>query len=199
MDFFNISLPRIDWPDIPIPTGLPLRLVAFQCLFLALAIAIEAAILRRGLELKPKRSVEYATAINLLSMVVSWVLFLNIQPLLPAQLRLELIAGVLFDQWAGAITSWVIVATLIIFFLSWVVKVIGLAQLQLFLGDRTREDTRPSATLRHRTLSRKDKDFRGLPNQASVLLIANAISSLAVFLVIVLRLIAQSTLRAPLL
>jgi hypothetical protein len=199
MDFFNISLPRITFPSIPIPTGLPLRLIAFQCLFLALAIAIEAAILQRGLEIKPKRSVEYATAINLLSMVVSWVLFLNIQPILPEQLRLELIAGVLFDQWAGAITSWMIVVALIIFFLSWVMKVIGLTQLQLFLGDRTLEESRPTATLKQRTLSRKDKDFRGLPNQASILLIANAISSSAIFLVIVLRLLAQSTLGAPLL
>lgn len=192
MDFLNIP-----FPNIPIPTTLPLRMVAFQILFLVLAIAIEASILRNGLDLKPKRSVEYATVLNLLAAVMIWLLFLNLQPILPEPLRLQLIAGVLFDQWAGAITSWLIVVALVIFFLSWILKVIGLTQMQFFLGDRTREEAKTPTTLKYRSLRRKTQGIRGLPNYATVLLIANAVSSSAILLVVALRLFAQTMLQAP--
>ncbi|MEL7144691.1 MAG: filament integrity protein FraC, partial [Cyanobacteria bacterium J06573_11] len=77
---------------------LPLRMVVFQILFLMVAIAIEAGILRQRLRLGFKTSVQYAFVTNLAAVVAGWIAFLVIEPLTTIEVRAQLINYVLFDR-----------------------------------------------------------------------------------------------------
>jgi hypothetical protein len=121
------------------PTVLPLRAIAFQALFLLIAIAIEATVLRQTLAtekkefISPKQSIHYAGTINLLCTVVGWLaffLFFTIAYTLPsdwtARVEANLVNFIFFDQWTNETATSLIVIGLIMFFASYGVKQAGL-------------------------------------------------------------------------
>lgn len=77
---------------------LPLRVIAIQGLCLLVAIAIEALVLQRRLELTPRGSVQYAATLNLFSTVIGWMSFFVIQPLLPAPLQMQVLSYIFFGR-----------------------------------------------------------------------------------------------------
>jgi hypothetical protein len=163
--------------------------------FLLVAIAIESLVLRSGLRIQPRKSVEYATFINFLSTVVGWLLFLNLQIAFPESLRLDLMNGIFFDRWSRAILAWVILAALITFFISFLIKLVGLNQLQSFLGEELEKEPRDEKTLKNLKGSiarRNSKEYRGATRQANTVLIANALSYSAISLILLLRLLANN-------
>lgn len=180
---------------------LPLRLIAFQCVFLLLAIAIEATVLRSSLRLQPRKSVEYATSINFLSTVVGWLLFLNLQAVAPEPLRLDLMDGIFFDRWSRDVLAWVILAALVTFFVSFLIKLVGLYQLQFFLGEEIDKEDREEKNLKNvkGMLARLTlKGQRGgTPRQANTILVANALSYSAISFVLLLRLLANTVVTPP--
>lgn len=110
---------------------LPLRAIAFQILFLAVAVAIEAGILRQRLRLGFATSVQYATVINLASVVVGWMAFLVVEPLSPPDIKAQIISYVLFDRlllngWNARIGGTIFVLGLIAFFATFFIKAKGL-------------------------------------------------------------------------
>ncbi|MEL6556528.1 MAG: filament integrity protein FraC, partial [Cyanobacteria bacterium J06621_11] len=77
---------------------LPLRAIVFQILFLIVAVAIEAGILRQRLRLGFQTSVQYAAVTNLAAVVVGWTAFLVIEPLATANIKQQIINYILFNQ-----------------------------------------------------------------------------------------------------
>ena len=58
---------------------LPLRAIVFQCLLLLVAIALEAKVLRRQLQLGYQPSIRYAASLNLLTVVLGWMAFFSVE------------------------------------------------------------------------------------------------------------------------
>lgn len=162
---------------------LPLRAVIFQGLFLLVAIAIEAFVLQQQLKVPYKRSVDYSIFINLLSTVIGWFVFFNLQPFIPLDIKIRLI---FFDQWSGA-ASWIIPAAFSTFFLGFFIELKGLELLQRLLQIPLPESA-PSTNTRS---TRYRKGISQTTSQAYVLLVANACSYSAILLLSALyRLIA---------
>lgn len=178
---------------------LPIRTVFFQVLFLFMAIALESYVLQKSLGIAPKRSVEYATVINLLSTVIGWIVFFNSQTLLPGMLKLELIGGIFFDQWSRSLAAWIVVAALITFFMSFFVKLVGFQAMQGFLGDRPFnqffsfkvKDTANLTDGEPEPVFRKPASNRKIAPQVNAILVANAVSYSAISLVLFLRILVQ--------
>lgn len=198
-----------------LPVVLPLRMIAFQCLFLLLAIAVEAWVFYRNLEITPRKSVEYAASINFLSTVVGWLVFLSLQTLLPAPLQLALMNYILFDQWSGDTLTLLVVTAMVTFFVSLLIKLFGLIALQRFLGDQLepkkdtpvkaekesmlktdKSDEKSSENLKTKSAfaSRSWRETRQPNRQGNAVLLANALSYSTILLVLILRLLAQGTL-----
>jgi len=176
---------------------LPLRAIAFQCLFLLLAIAIEASVLRQVLKLPYRKSVEYAASINLLSTAIGWLLFFSIEPLLPANLKFQLINCIFFDQWSRGIAAWIILAGFVTFFISFLVKLSGLDLLRLLLQDKKEEkapeqETQAEKNRRYQSTVRARKNAREGSSQANAILIANALSYTAILLVLFIRIVVPT-------
>lgn len=114
---------------------LPLRMVVFQILFLMVAIAIEAGILRQRLRLGFKTSVQYAFVTNLAAVVAGWIAFLVIEPLTTIEVRAQLINYVLFDRilpngWTTEMGAILLAIALVSFFGTFFIKAKGI---ELFL------------------------------------------------------------------
>lgn len=122
-------------PDLPIQFPLyliPLRLMVTQSLLIVVAIALESIILRRFLQYPPRKSVEYATSINLFSLVVGWFFFLNLVSNfpLPATIVEELMNLILYDKWSSSTLAVTIIVALITFFVTFFIEFIGFTSLQ---------------------------------------------------------------------
>ncbi|MEM0981037.1 MAG: filament integrity protein FraC [Cyanobacteria bacterium P01_H01_bin.58] len=169
---------------------LPLRAIIFQSLLLVVAIALEAIVLRQRLKLGFQPSIRYATCVNLLSVILGWILFLGIEPLLPEVFRTQVISYVLFGQfYANAITNTlgpILVGTgLVIFFLTFAVKVKALEWLTWILGSPVVKPVEVQNVNRFRY--RKDiTEARRSPHSLAVLQ-ANALSFSAILLLLLLR------------
>ncbi|NJN32144.1 MAG: hypothetical protein HC824_18290 [Synechococcales cyanobacterium RM1_1_8] len=87
----------MSFPDLM----LPLRAIAFQALFLVVAVAIEATVLEREFGTSRPGSVLYALLINLASTVAGWIAFLALEPLLPDNWRMAAMSFVFFNQVFG--------------------------------------------------------------------------------------------------
>jgi hypothetical protein len=178
---------------------MPLRAIAFQCLFLLLAIAIEAAVLREALKLPYRKSVEYAASINLLSTAVGWLIFFSLEPLVPLNLKFQLINCIFFDQWSSSIAAWVILAGFATFFISFLVKLSGLDLLRLLLQDKAEkepeQETQVEKSRRYQNTVRARKNAREGPSRANAVLIANALSYTAILLVLFIRIIVPANTR----
>ncbi len=184
---------------------LPLRAIAFQILFLLVAIAVEAWVLQRQLKLPPNRSkispkqaVQYATSVNLLTIAVGWFLFLSLQSLLPLELKYQLLNFIFFNRWSSDTAFWIVLSGFITFFASFLLKLGGLIQLQrMMLTNQELAARRELDKNRYRLGVRPKKDG-ATSNQASVILSANAFSYTAISLVLVMRFLVGSLLPAGL-
>lgn len=180
------------------PDVLPLRAVAFQSLFLLVAIAIEAYVFRHLLTSKDKpfglkTSIQYAITLNLLAAVIGWVAFFLAQPFLPPVLRIQLISFIFFDQFLQAptdasIASSLVVICLIIFLGVYFVKLEGLNWLEWVLekSDLASEANTQLISARQRRKLQKSPEFQK-NNRAYGVLIANASSFVAILALLYLR------------
>lgn len=118
---------------------LPLRMIVFQILFLLVAIALEAAVLRQRLRLGYQPSVHYATTVNLLAVSIGWLVFFIIEPLTPILVRSQIISFVLFDRFYANAWSENLALTLVLvgfgcFFGTLLLKLQGLRWLMRLMG-----------------------------------------------------------------
>lgn len=91
---------------------LPLRAIVLQALFLTIAVAIEAVVFERQFGISRSGSVLYAFAVNLISTVVGWSIFLTVEPFLPSNWRMAAMSFVFFNQVFGNFDVSVIVPVL---------------------------------------------------------------------------------------
>ncbi|MEM6835787.1 MAG: filament integrity protein FraC [Cyanobacteria bacterium P01_C01_bin.120] len=170
---------------------LPLRAIVFQCLLLLVAIALEAIVLRQRLRLGYQPSIQYAASLNLLAVVLGWILFLNLELLLPPAVRTQVISYVLFGNfYANALASrlgiFIVLIGLTTFFVTFWIKVTALEWLTLILGKPIAPARRSAKPNRFRYRRSPDTPSEALPHQLAVLQ-ANALSFSAVFLLLLLR------------
>ncbi len=174
---------------------LPLKAVVFQILFLLVAIALEAMVLRQQLRLGYKQSVRYAAAINLLTVVVGWFSFLAIESMLDEPLQAQVISYVLFDNLLNnelkSEMSWIIlVSGLVAFFMTLVLKLKGLELIMKAIGawqlpSQPQKLTRKELYDRSRTGTTRYQ--QAASKFAIAILQANALSFSAILLLLILR------------
>lgn len=90
----------------------PLRAIVIQALFLTVAVAIEAAVFQRQFGISKSGSVLYSFAVNLVSTVVGWTIFLSVEPFLPEDWRMAVIGFVFFNQAFGNVDVSVVLSVL---------------------------------------------------------------------------------------
>lgn len=174
---------------------LPLKAVIFQILFLLVATALEAMVLRQKLRLGYKQSVRYAAAINLLTVVIGWFAFLTIEPWIDARLQAQVISYVLFDNLINNTLKpqmglIILVAGLVAFFMTLIIKLKGLELIMKSIGTWSLP-TQPQALSRQDRYSRSRTGTTSYQQAASqfaiAVLQANALSFSAIFLLLMIR------------
>ncbi len=173
---------------------LPLRAIAFQSLFLLLAISIEALVLFRLLpELDYRASARYSTSINLFSTVVGWLVFFTVQYFLPEGLRLQLISYFFFEHFfpdplSANVTPILAVTALGIFMGVFFLEYQGLILIERMLGKRKLEGTQEAKKRIRGSYSPLEPGviFKE-NNQAYAVLVANACSFSAILFLLFIR------------
>jgi len=173
---------------------LPLQLILFQILFLLVAIALEARVLHRRLNLTRKTSVQYATSLNLWSVVLGWLTFLVLETLLPQFLRIQIVNFIFFDHPLGSQLNTpnpqLISIGIMSFCFSLIIKIIGFELIKQWIHDQP-EQFKMSSDISNKRPSLFNQPKRKItnpkPNPAFALLLANAYSYIAILLILVLR------------
>lgn len=179
-------------------TILPLRAIVFQFLFLAVAIVVETIALHRVLRLDYKTSAQYALTVNLLSTVVGWIIFFNLQPLLPEDLRPEVIRFVLFDRLTldfsqGQTASMIVLVSLGVFIGTFLLKFQTLNLLELVL-EKSVADQKSDEMIGRFLRQRRAIGFQ--PNtKAYAVFVGNAFSFSAILFLLFVRLFEQTRYR----
>ncbi len=174
---------------------LPLRAVIYQFLFLLIAIAVEGMIFHNVLKMEQKLSMQYSATVNLLSTVIGWVIFFMVQPILPSNLRLQIISYIFYERffpntWFISIAPLLVLTALGIYIGTFLVELQGMDWLDILLHGKAEptDKTEPQRT----------KGFRGrkgqkpgiqLNNRMYATLLANACSYSVIVFVLLTRLI----------
>jgi hypothetical protein len=158
--------------------------VAFQILFLLVAIAIEGMILRSRLNLRRKESMEYAVAINLLSTVLGWMLFFMVEPWLPEAIRQILMEYIFFG--GNTFPPALVGVGFAVFIITFVLKFQGMGWLDQIQG---KIPPAPSVVDRYKFRGRKRRydAFKGIPSRSLAVLWANACSFSAISILLALQ------------
>ncbi|AVZ29666.1 filament integrity protein fraC [Nodularia spumigena CS-584] len=173
--------------DFAIPRILPIGAILFEFLFLLIAIPIEAYVLNKRLKFDKKTSAFYAIAINLFSSTIGWIIFFIIEPMLPINLKSELISYTFFHTFRLQSTQTFLIFTAsIMFFMTFLMKffllrffVISLKENLPKLYENTPENKR--LKWRRSSIARLQST-----NLVTTILIANSLSYSAISLIILL-------------
>lgn len=176
---------------------LPLRAIIFQCLFLLIAIAVEGLVFYRLLSLDYKTSMQYSATVNLLSTFVGWLVFFVFTPLLPRELRLQLISYVFFERflsgaWFVSLPPVLILLGLLVFAGIYLVELQGLELLEIVLGKNADKDKVDVAKIAR--LQRKQNPTVGFQvnSRAYAVFVGNSASLLVIVVLLFMRLVDQN-------
>lgn len=178
----------------------PIKAIIFQVLFLMVAIALEAMVLRQRLRLGYKVSIQYAATLNFLATGIGWMVFLGLEPFAPPELRTQVISFIFFNRfydndWSQTVGVTVLLAGLIMFFATLWLKLNGLKWLMQLLELPLAEDEQRKVPI----LSRREKYRKArkrelasayqqpMPNRAIAVLHANALSFTVILVLLALR------------
>lgn len=173
----NLTFPRV-WP---------LGAILFEFLFLLVAIPLEAYILNRRLKFDKKTSMFYAISINLFSSTIGWIIFFIVEPMLPINLKSELINYILFNNLRREGSQAILILTVfIIFFITFLMKFILLKTSVIALRENfviNEDKTLVPNRLRWRRASMARLQNSNL---ITTVLIANSLSYSAITIVLLL-------------
>jgi hypothetical protein len=163
-------------PELPLPRVFPIGAILFNFLFLLVAIPIEAFVLNRRLKFDKKTCAFYAISINLFSNVIGWVIFFFLEPVLPVEIKSELINFVFFNSLRDSTQTLAILTAFITFFGTFLVKYILLRILLLSLTDlgKAKPEISHQPARRNSRLASRSKWQN--TNVVTTILIANALS-----------------------
>ncbi|MFN6461701.1 MAG: filament integrity protein FraC [Nostoc sp. DedVER02] len=168
-----------------LPRIFPFGGILFDFLFVLIAIPIEAYILNYRLKFDKKTSIFYAISINLFSSVIGWSIFFVVEPMLPIQVRAELINYMFFNSFKSPNTQALLILTaFIIFFATFLMKFFILRILLFSLNE-----TFPKKEEEVQTFQRRRwRSFSNLKLQSNNLLItilmANSLSYTAITIIL---------------
>lgn len=172
---------------------LPLRTVAFQLLFMFMAIAIEAAVLNQRLNLGRKVSMQYSATVNLLTTVLGWMVLFSLEPWLPTPARLFLIESVFYG--VRSIPSEVIIAGFLMFVMTFALKLQGIELLEVILEKTPKLELNEEASPKFRKFQgykrHADRTLSDEPNRPLAVLWANAFSFTAIVTILAIRLLVD--------
>lgn len=178
----------------------PLRAIAFQVLFLMVAISIEAGMLRQRLRLGFKTSVQYTTVINLAAVVAGWTAFLVIEPLSSPEIKAQIISYILFNRllisgWTTEVGGTIFAIGLVAFFATFAIKAKGLEWIMRAQGVWTipdkpeKQDGREQRYIRAR--EGRDESQKAISLFTNAVIQANAASFTAILLLLLVRRAAE--------
>lgn len=174
---------------------LPLRAIAFQLLFMFMAIAIEAAVLNQRLNLGRKVSMQYSATVNLLSTVIGWMVFFGIEPWLPGPARQLLVEYVFFG--IRTLPPTVILIGFASFVLTFALKLQGIEILEKILEKSTLPVVTPQERGKFQGRKRHlEQAFNNGPNRPMAVLWANAFSFVAITSILVIRIWVDTIIPA---
>ncbi|MBW4557837.1 MAG: filament integrity protein fraC [Trichormus sp. ATA11-4-KO1] len=173
--------------DITIPQILPLGAILFEFLFLLIAIPIEAYVFNNRLKFDKKTSMFYAISINLFSSTFGWLIFFFLEPILPVDLKSELISYIFFNTFRQQSTQAILIlAAFIIFFMTFLMKFFILKFLVFSLNEDLIKpvDSTPES---NRLKWRRSSVIRlQNTNLVTTVLIANSLSYSAISIILLL-------------
>ncbi|MBN3909755.1 MAG: filament integrity protein fraC [Nostoc sp. NMS1] len=168
-----------------LPRIFPIGGILFDFLFVLIAIPIEAYVLNYRLKFDKKTSTFYAISINLFSSVIGWFIFFVSEPILPIQVRTELINYMFFNNFKSPNTQALIILTaFIIFFATFLMKFFILKGLLVSLNEqfaKKEEEAPTSQRRRWRTLGNLKLQSNNL---VITVLIANSLSYTAITIIL---------------
>ncbi|MGB3208183.1 MAG: filament integrity protein FraC [Crinalium sp.] len=172
---------------------LPVQTMLYQSLFLLMAIAIEGFILHRQLQLSRKTSIQYATSINLISTVVGWLVFFFVQPLLPINIKIQLISYIFFNRFltsaANFSSFWLTILFIFSFLISFLIKLQGVKSLDSLLMESNSISQILVKLTSLRYNKKKSTHLYSTKHRSkpTAILLANAYSHSAMLLILTLR------------
>lgn len=177
--FENWTLPRL----------LPLGVILFNLLFLLVAIPIEAYVFNIRLKFDKKTSIFYATATNLFSGTLGWIIFFSLEPNLPVDIRSELINYIFFNNFNSPNSqSTLILTTFIIFFITFLMKFLLLQLFVFAISEEGWKKPEITTTSQRRLWRRGFGGVRLQPtNLVITTLIANSLSYTAITIILLIR------------
>ncbi|WP_138503539.1 filament integrity protein FraC [Nostoc sp. PA-18-2419] len=172
-----------------LPRIFPIGGILFDFLFVLIAIPIEAYVLHRRLKFDKKTSIFYAISINLFSSVIGWMVFFFSEPMLPIQLKSELINYLFFNTFKSSGTQTLIILTaFIIFFANFILKFFLLKVLLLSLVKEpfVKKEEDIEVPLRQKWRGFRSIKFQNT-NLVTTILIANSLSYSAITIILLFR------------
>ncbi|MEH2327504.1 MAG: filament integrity protein FraC [Nostoc sp.] len=171
-----------------LPRIFPIGGILFDFLFVLIAIPIEAYVLQNRLKFDKKTSIFYAISMNLFSSVIGWLIFFIAEPMLPIQMKSELISYMFFNNFKSANTQSVIILTAcIIFFATFIMKFFILRVLLLSLSEPVaKKEDEPQTSKRQRWRTFSTAKLQN-SNLVITTLIANSLSYSAITIILFFR------------
>ncbi|MEH2234277.1 MAG: filament integrity protein FraC [Nostoc sp.] len=173
-----------------LPRVFPIGGFLFDFLFVLIAIPIEAYVLHSRLKFDKKTSTFYAISINLFSSVIGWFIFFVSEPMLPIQLKSELINYMFFNNFKSPNTQPLIILTAcIIFFTTFLMKFFILRVLLFSLNEsfaKKEEEEEPKTSQRLQRRRFTTLNFQNT-NLVTTILIANSLSYTAITIILLFR------------
>jgi hypothetical protein len=175
--------------DWMLPKIFPIGGILFDFLFVLISIPIEAYVLHSRLKFDKKTSTFYAIAINLFSSVIGWLIFFVSEPILPTQVKSELMNYIFFNSFKLPNTQTLIIFTAcLVFFATFLMKFFILRVLLFSLHEpvATKKEEEPQTS--HRQIRRHFTRiaFQNT-NLVTTILIANSLSYTAITIILLFR------------
>ncbi|MBN3873085.1 MAG: filament integrity protein FraC [Nostoc sp.] len=170
------------------PRIFPIGGILFDFLFVLIAIPIEAYVLHTRLKFDKKSSTFYAISMNLFSSVIGWFIFFVSEPMLPIQVKSELINYMFFNTFKYQNTQTLIILTaFIIFFATFLMKFFILRVLLLSLNETfAKKEEEPQTYQRRRSHTFSNVKLQ-TTNLLTTVLIANSLSYSLITIILLFR------------
>ncbi|MEH2234971.1 filament integrity protein FraC [Nostoc sp.] len=171
-----------------LPRIFPIGGILFDFLFVLIAIPIEAYVFHKRLKFDKKSSTFYAISINLFSSVIGWFMFFVSEPMLPIQVKSELINYMFFNNFKSPNTQTLIILTaFIIFFATFLMKYFLLRGLLLLLDEPIAKKEEEPKTFQRRKLHTFSNLRLQSGNLVTTTLIANSLSYSVITIILLVR------------